>query len=142
LSQKGLRFGCKTSKGIGKETAKEFGPHGRLRSSRLAVFRQAKIPAMTRSSATVIIFFGMAAAHAGTLSGSVVGINDTPRPYVRVEFHGPQGTTTFTGADGKFSVELAMGSYVVQIIQGDRAARFNVAVPDKGIVTQSFKLTW
>jgi len=39
-------------------------------------------------------------------------------------------------------VELAMGSYVVQIIQGDRAARFNVAVPDKGIVTQSFKLTW
>ncbi len=57
----------------------------------------------------MIIFFGMAAAHAGTLSGSV---------------------------------ELAMGSYVVQIIQGDRAARFNVAVPDKGIVTQSFKLTW
>lgn len=97
---------------------------------------------MSHRSAAAVLFFGMAAAHAGTLSGSVVGINDTPRPYVRVEFHGPQGATTFSGADGKFSVELAMGSYVVQIIQGDQAAQFNVVVPDKGVITQSFKLTW
>jgi len=99
-------------------------------------------PPVIHRSAAALIFFGMAAAHAGTLIGSVVGINDTPRPYVRVEFHGPQGTTTFSGADGKFSVELAMGSYVVQVIQGDQAAQFNVVVPDKGTVTQSFKLTW
>jgi hypothetical protein len=91
---------------------------------------------------TLLMILGAPAIHAGTLDGNVIGINDTPRPYVRVELHGPEGKTVFTGANGRFSVVLAGGKYVVQVIQGDRAAQFNVVIADQGVVTQSFKLSW
>lgn len=80
--------------------------------------------------------------HAGTLSGSVIDVNGTPRALLRVEIHGPTGTSLFTDNDGKFSIDLPAGQYVVQIIQGGRGARFGVTVTDSGTVIKVFKLPW
>jgi hypothetical protein len=83
-----------------------------------------------------------AASQAGTLNGSVVGINGAPRPLVRVEIHGSKATTLFTDGKGKFAIDLPAGKYIVQVIQSERAATFDATVPETGTVVKVFKLSW
>lgn len=90
--------------------------------------------------ATLLI--GVSVTQAASLAGTVVGVNGALQPYVRVELHGPDARTTFTGSNGMFAIDLTEGMYVVQVIQGNRAAQFQVAIPTSGIVSQTFKLSW
>jgi hypothetical protein len=92
--------------------------------------------------APAVLLFFAAASQAGTLNGSVVGITGAPRPLVRVEIHGSRATTLFTDGQGKFAIDLPAGKYVVQVIQRDRGATFDVTVPETGAVVQVFKLSW
>ena len=88
------------------------------------------------------LLVGASVAHATSVVGKVVGVNGAIQPYVRVELHGPDARTTFTGANGVFTIDLGAGDYVVQVIQDNHAAQFKVTVPASGTVSQTFTLNW
>ena len=84
------------------------------------------------------VAFGQAAD--ATLSGTVVGANNKPKPGVAVDVLGPARVFTETDPSGKFSVAVVAGTYVVRIRDGSRRMEFPAVVPDGK--PQTFKLTW
>lgn len=82
-------------------------------------------------------------AEGGTLRGRVVGITRNPKPFVRVEISGPQGSiTAFTDNDGSFSVELQGGQYRIQVIERNQSMQFTIDVPMNGTKDPVFRLAW
>lgn len=78
----------------------------------------------------------------GTLEGTVLGAAHTPKQFLRVELEGPESKTVFTGKDGKFSVTLQGGRYVVRVIEAPKRMQFSVDVPADGTTTHVFTLAW
>lgn len=81
-------------------------------------------------------------AVAGTLAGRIVGSNQRPKAFVRIEIGGPREKTVFSGPDGRFRVDLPPGQYTVQIYERTRGTRFTVDVPRQGVVEKRFPVRW
>jgi len=81
-------------------------------------------------------------ALAGTLAGLVVGSNQRPKAFVRIEIGGPQDKTIFSGPDGRFKIDLPKGEYTVQIFERTRGTRFHVNIPAQGVINERFSVRW
>jgi hypothetical protein len=77
------------------------------------------------------------------LKGTVTDRTGRPKQLVRVEVRGPQQSVTATDKDGRFTLTLPPGSYVVQIREGTRVAESSVTLSSPNItVNQNFGVPW
>lgn len=76
-------------------------------------------------------------ANADTLRGVVIGANNAPKPGVAIDVLGPTRVFTETGPDGRFSVEVAAGTYTVRVRDGSRRMEFPGVVPSEAEVQLS-----
>lgn len=87
--------------------------------------------------AVQVLWIAPAAAQQVTLTGTVVGRNDEPRPSALVQLEGPAQYAALTNVQGKFTMTRVMpGSYVVRIRQGD-----NVETQQHTIAANTSSLT-
>lgn len=78
----------------------------------------------------------------GTLKGRVLGANQMPKPFVRIEIGGRTAKTLFSGRDGQFQIKLPKGRYKVLVYEQTRGARFTVDVPANGVIKRNFVVGW
>jgi len=80
-----------------------------------------------------------AAGIADPLSGTVVGKDGQPRPYVRIDIIGPRKVVVVADDNGQFAVDVPKGRYKVRVTDNRRRMDFDASSPTRG---KQFKLTW
>lgn len=76
------------------------------------------------------------------LTGTVLGKNNQPKKYIRVEIKGNTNIKLATNADGEFKTSLPAGDYIVVIRQRSRQMEFEVTINKDSITTKTFNLAW
>ena len=81
---------------------------------------------------------------AGTLDATVLGANGQPKSFVRIEIGGlAGGQTLFTGPNGRFQVELSVGSYTIEVYERSRGMQFDFDMPEANTdTTETFQVSW
>ena len=59
-----------------------------------------------------------------TVSGSILGVDGAPRPYVSLDILGAERVYTETNDQGEFEVDLPPGRYVFRVRDGRRRMEF------------------
>lgn len=82
-------------------------------------------------------------AYSGALEGTVLGGNNKPKPYVRIDILGPKRVVLIANNKGKFEANLDQGLYTVRVIEGRRQMDFlDVMIPESGALKRRFQTNW
>jgi hypothetical protein len=78
-------------------------------------------------------------AAADPLSGTIVGADGRPKPFVRIDIIGPRKVVVVADDNGGFAVDVPQGRYKVRVTDERRRMDFDASSPSQG---QRFKVDW
>ena len=90
--------------------------------------------------AGAIVFFISATAHADRLSGTILDARGNPKSFVLVDVLGPTKVFTQSDSNGRFSVEVNKGNYIIRIRDDRHQAEVEVRVD--GTFDGKFQIEW